>query len=256
MAAAASYELNSFIGKFHQLWNTGYSAHLDISSHAGQAWVGLRVQLGYSRSENDFYPPPPPRRRCGPSRLRRRSRRAAAQAAATRSAEEATATANNVDVNEDSINNFSPGPTEEVAPVAVSDEDIAVQEIPTVSIISNDDESHASKEADITCVECIATLDCCPDEVLDKGYADSLRSFFFTEQHLRENVYSSKFDHLSSRSFRNEKYVHTISITLQVKKSKLQDETPLTYIKKHLGQKTWTMDNGTEAKLSRINEKK
>ena len=31
-------ELNNFI--------SGMSAHLDIDTHAGEAWVGLRVQLG------------------------------------------------------------------------------------------------------------------------------------------------------------------------------------------------------------------
>ena len=36
-------ELDSFVGKFHQLWRTGASAHLDL----GQAWVGIHVQLGY-----------------------------------------------------------------------------------------------------------------------------------------------------------------------------------------------------------------
>ena len=39
-------ELNSFIFKFHQLRKTGATAHLDIDTHAGQAWVGLRVMLG------------------------------------------------------------------------------------------------------------------------------------------------------------------------------------------------------------------
>ena len=38
-------ELDSFIGKFCQLWNNGYTAHLDVGTHAGKAWVGLRVQL-------------------------------------------------------------------------------------------------------------------------------------------------------------------------------------------------------------------
>ena len=27
------------------LWSAGYSAHLDLDSHAGEAWVGLRVVL-------------------------------------------------------------------------------------------------------------------------------------------------------------------------------------------------------------------
>ena len=36
-------ELETFVKKFHQLWSAGHSAHLDIDSHAGRAWVGLRV---------------------------------------------------------------------------------------------------------------------------------------------------------------------------------------------------------------------
>ena len=39
-------ELETFLAKFHQLWKDGYSAHLDVDAHAGQAWVGLRVMLG------------------------------------------------------------------------------------------------------------------------------------------------------------------------------------------------------------------
>ena len=39
-------ELDNFVRKFHQLWNDGLTAHLDLDTHAGTAWVGLRVQLG------------------------------------------------------------------------------------------------------------------------------------------------------------------------------------------------------------------
>ena len=39
-------ELDTFVRKFHQLWNNGVTAHLDLDTHAGNAWVGLRVQLG------------------------------------------------------------------------------------------------------------------------------------------------------------------------------------------------------------------
>ena len=40
-------ELDSFVKKFYQLWNNGLTAHLDLDTHAGNAWVGLRVQLGH-----------------------------------------------------------------------------------------------------------------------------------------------------------------------------------------------------------------
>ena len=39
-------ELDAFVFKFQQLWNAGIDAHLDLSSQAGVAWVGLRVNLG------------------------------------------------------------------------------------------------------------------------------------------------------------------------------------------------------------------
>ena len=68
-----------------RLWKAGKDAHLHIESHAGQAWVGLCVRLGYK-------PGPPqeqPQSSCvkkprdGPSRKRRRDRRAVERAAQT-----------------------------------------------------------------------------------------------------------------------------------------------------------------------------
>ena len=74
-------ELDSFVKKFHQLWSDGHSAHLDLDTHAGRAWVGLRVQLGNAPPGHLFRPPhpqPPYRKPESPSRQRRRDRRAAA----------------------------------------------------------------------------------------------------------------------------------------------------------------------------------
>ena len=59
--------------KFKSLWYSGIDAHLDVDTHAGQAWVGLRVGLGH---------PPHPhvqRKKESPSRHRRRARRAEAR---------------------------------------------------------------------------------------------------------------------------------------------------------------------------------
>ena len=39
-------ELDTFVTKFKNLWKAGLTAHLDIDTHAGQAWVGLRLRLG------------------------------------------------------------------------------------------------------------------------------------------------------------------------------------------------------------------
>ena len=79
-------ELDSFLKKFHQLWIAGHSAHLDLESHSGRAWVGLRVQLGHAPPGHLHHPlrPPQPqepyryRKPDSPSCERRRERRAAA----------------------------------------------------------------------------------------------------------------------------------------------------------------------------------
>ena len=70
-------ELDSFIFKFHQLWKAGVTAHLDLDTHAGEAWVGLRVHLGHGHQHGGQ---PKPRR--NPAYYRRQERRKAAKAAA------------------------------------------------------------------------------------------------------------------------------------------------------------------------------
>ena len=40
------FELNNFLVKFHQLWQAGQPAHLNVDCRDGYAWCGLRVQLG------------------------------------------------------------------------------------------------------------------------------------------------------------------------------------------------------------------
>ena len=65
-------ELNSFLQKFHQLRKSGATAHLDVDTHAGQAWVGLRVMLGPIQHQ-------PEQRHRSPSYFRRQERRRAAR---------------------------------------------------------------------------------------------------------------------------------------------------------------------------------
>ena len=78
-------ELQSFISKFHQLWEAGVTAHLDIDTHAGQAWVGLRAQLGPVPGPQYHYQPyqnvHATTHRRSPSYFRRQERRKAAKTA-------------------------------------------------------------------------------------------------------------------------------------------------------------------------------
>ena len=75
-------EVDTFIRKFHQLWKSGVTAHLDLDTHAGNAWVGLRVQLGHVPGPLHHQVHPQHQqafRKVSPSRLRRRARRLAAR---------------------------------------------------------------------------------------------------------------------------------------------------------------------------------
>jgi hypothetical protein len=73
-------ELDTFVLKFHQLWKAGHTAHLDLDTCAGKAWVGLRVQLGHvpGPPHHDLHPSFE-KKKDSPSRQRRRARRAAAR---------------------------------------------------------------------------------------------------------------------------------------------------------------------------------
>jgi hypothetical protein len=71
-------ELDSFVQHFKQLWKSGYSAHLDIDTCAGQAWVGLLVRLGQAPGpihQAQHQPNVPKRSRHSPARQCRRARR-------------------------------------------------------------------------------------------------------------------------------------------------------------------------------------
>ena len=80
-------ELDSFVYKFHQLWKAGITAHLDVDSHAGKAWVGLRVQLGHvpgpahQHQVHPSFPKISHHIHRGPAYQRRQERRKAAAAA-------------------------------------------------------------------------------------------------------------------------------------------------------------------------------
>ena len=104
-------------------------------------------------------------------------------------------------------------------------------------------------------VHCIATVENCPDSILNEDYGDSIRRFITSEPHLAQNIVSADLQHVSSRSFRHNIFTHTVSIVMYVKTVRLW-ENPASYIRKHLGMNNyWTRSNGAVVKLSRIHQK-
>ena len=148
--AMASQEINSFVEKFHQLWKAGFTAHLDIDTHAGEAWVGLRVKLGHGREHHregehraSFYS-----KEENSSRQRRRLRRAAARLVQEKKSEETTVKV----VSEEVANNVEDEKTDEKkseANVSLTDDNIS-----KASIAGNEEVFDiVQKKADIIAVE-------------------------------------------------------------------------------------------------------
>ena len=128
-------ELDTFFQKFKQLWHSGHSAHLDVDTHAGHAWVGLRVRLGQAPGPLQ-HQLPKTRTRDGPSRQRRRARRAEDR---KRQAEEA-----NEEIVEDIAANATAGATQaEEAEAPAASEQVAEEVADTI----NNDEA-AVEEVD------------------------------------------------------------------------------------------------------------
>ena len=130
-----------------------------------------------------------------------------------------------------------------------------VNEVGNENSIFVENSDNGVKGPDIIPVYCIATLENCPDSGLNEEYGESIRRFLLSEQHLVQNISSVDLQHLSSRSFRNNSHMHTVSVTIYVRTTRLW-ESPSNYVRKHLGLANyWERSNGTIVKLSRIHQK-
>ena len=132
-------ELDSFIQKFHQLWRAGQTAHLDVDTHAGQAWVGLRVQLGPVPGPAHQHVSPPQRRR-SPAYQRRQERRR--RSACDRSEAMAPTTA--------IVVVDQPSSDESVA----KPDELEADEAPTVQVEANTESTSAAKADTFDCELC------------------------------------------------------------------------------------------------------
>ena len=92
-------------------------------------------------------------------------------------------------------------------------------------VVSSDIIESAENAVRVIKVSCIAALKNCPDEVMSKEYADSMKGVIFNEKLVLDTVHSSKYEHVSVRAFRSNQFVYTVSIPVNVKTSRLQEST-------------------------------
>ena len=191
-------ELESFFTKFRSLLNSGYDAHLEVNSHAGQAWVSLRVRQGHAPG-----PVQPPnhfahhnKTRNGPSRQQRRERRAEQRRLA---AEEAVPVDKPVMVDgeyaEDRQVEVS---TADKADSALSNSDAAVEVIDIVNVSVEDEicpnAEYLSKLEDKVKVKCSIQL--VPENPCNIDlFRDKVEEYFTQKKDIIENVVICKVEH-------------------------------------------------------------
>ena len=144
-------ELDSFVHKFKHLWHSGVNAHLDVHTHAGQAWVSLHAHLGQAPSPSYHQVYPSHRRKETPSRQRRRARRAEER---KKKAEEAPKKA---------TENVDTEAAKAIQPLSENDDFENLEKEQQVQVLSdelcpddiyNQAESESNEETAFRCVEC------------------------------------------------------------------------------------------------------
>ena len=258
-------ELNSFIFKFNQLWHSGMSAHLDLDTHAGEAWVGLRVRLGQAP-----FPPQEafsnlPRTRDSPARQRRRARRATAREQeqveqTVAQAEETVVPTENVVSNTENDEETEEQTHERAEEATIEEEinvvddsvkdtnELAAAEVEIVEMQVEVDKE-VVKESNVKKVEtvyAVAEFENLPNGTLMQDDLKSLEKYLFCEKHLEDNIENYEYQVKSN---------FEVSLKLNVKTDRLW-ETTRQYLWKHLGGNNyWDRQNGTRIRIKRIHLK-
>ena len=282
----------SSLNEFVKVWGSGGQSNLNLECRNGFACIKLSFNLGHPTSPHlnspQYFSPAkqPTRRRNGPARKLKNIERAKAHHTARLVAAATAANQATMAMDESSVSSepdvlasrpTSPSPAQASPPppppatspahdpvTAAVSALIATPPPPLPAAASAADvcttteaapasRTQTSAQYSTVPVHCIATFDNCPDEEITEDYADSLRRYLTSEDHLNHNIMSANFKHVSTRRLRN-RFIHTVEVVLQVKTERLW-ENAASYIRKHLGATNeWSRGNGTLIKLSRIHQ--
>ena len=242
----AIQDLDSFLHKFKHLWHCGFDAHLDVDTHAGEAWVGLRVRLGQNKNPTYHQKTFLKRNsRESPSKQRRRDRRAALreeqadvnQAESENVKSPASKESESVDttLNENEIGAIDEefAAVEAVEAEAVEAE-VMVGENILFSVIENTVEETLKEKESLT-VEVLedvieknppepvvvwttGVFDTSPKEYINQNDFISLENVLRTSKHLNENIIKIEPLEQSNRKF---KFKHTLGLKFIVKTDRL-----------------------------------
>ena len=118
----------------------------------------------------------------------------------------------------------------------------------------NDVVTHTS-ESEVEVVQAVASFENSFSSQIQQEDMESLQKFVLSEQHLVRNIIKTEVTEiLSSRSFRDNRFTHSVLVEIHVLKKNLW-ESPVSYLTKHLGKSEWKRSSGTLIRLSRIHSK-
>ena len=237
----AEQEIDSFIRKFKDLWNCGFDAHLDVDTHAGQAWVVLRVGLGVHghHQAKIIGTSDSPCRHC------RRARREVARKV---KAEEANHESNEL-VSEENLDEKD---------ISIMDDNMENVIVDHKKNENHESESEATNKVReypaVVVVFATAVIDDSPEKIMSQSEFNNLEKLIFRENHLKANIVKFEHGENFTREMRKNCFKHTIELRIHVSTKNLW-EGARSYVWKHFGQNEWSKRNGSSVVFNRIHVK-
>jgi len=105
----------------------------------------------------------------------------------------------------------------------------------------------------VVTIHATAVIDDSPNAALTEEEFSSLAKIIQSKDHLVNNIANIEYSYLSTKEFRT-KFKHTVGLVIFVKTCNLW-EGARSYIWKHLGRDTWSLNNGSEINFLRIHQK-
>lgn len=125
-----------------------------------------------------------------------------------------------------------------------------------VDAMQNSDSKSTNNGNETVLVYSQVNFENCPKRVLTANELKVVEEILFRKDHLKQNIRSYEFGHYGTRhSDDGQDYAHTLDLKLYVETGRLW-ETPRSYVFRHMGQDTWTVNDGTQISLNRIHVKR
>ena len=261
-------EIDNFVRKFKQLCFAGISATLNVESKNGKAIVNLTAEIDIKAPIDDK--PVITEKFRSTAYNRRKARRRESRNVESVEHSEAEEALNDGEENIKDSNSVKPQENDVALHVPDSEANVlseridSVQEVEKSGTVTNGDPSKvgdvigidSGTHSDIVSIHATASLVNSPCNKVDTACQHSVFALMDSKDHLKRNIVKGKAEHIRSRPDDNcnGKFKHEIDMVIEVRTNSLW-EPARTYIWKHLGNSSWTFNDGTEVSFIKIHRK-